>query len=395
MKKDGGGLLHFVTHQPSLVIAVCVGSGLAHIATSMMPFQVGALIDGSGISAGQAGLFALFEVGGLALGMILIGPWIDRVPVKALAIASALLCAAANVGLFAVRAFPIELLCGALAGLGFGCVFAATIASAAASDEPDRLYAIGNGGALLLIMAVMTTLPMGAAHFGAVGIFLGIAALALASSVFFFGFKRAIRSDRLRVAAWRIDGAPGLLFGWAAFSMGCGAVYAFSERIGKGLGLAPQSIGIVLSAGVFVGVLGTAVAAFFGGRINRRRALVGGMVGSGLSCLLLGFASNGVMFSAGVFAYWICTMFLYCYLPGSAARLDASGRVGTLGGGLDRLGYGTGAWIGGLLAEHAGYSVTGLVGFAGCALGLVVGFPSLIRALEERGSQPVAAAMEG
>jgi hypothetical protein len=35
-------------------------------------------------------------------------------------------------------------------------------------------------------------------------------------------------------------------------------------------------------------------------------------------------------------------MFLYCYLPGSAAQLDATGRVGTLGGGLDRLRYGTG-----------------------------------------------------
>ena len=43
MKKSGSGLLHFVAHQPSLVIAVCVGSGLAHVATSMMPFQVGAL----------------------------------------------------------------------------------------------------------------------------------------------------------------------------------------------------------------------------------------------------------------------------------------------------------------------------------------------------------------
>jgi predicted MFS family arabinose efflux permease len=56
---------------------------------------------------------------------------------------------------------------------------------------------------------------------------------------------------------------------------------------------------------------------------------------------------------------------------------------------------GTGAWIGGVLAEHAGYWVTGLLGFAGCALGLLVGFPSLIRALEERSSQPVAAAIEG
>jgi len=389
--KSGAGLRHFLFRQWPLVIAVCVGSGLSHAATSTMPFQVGALIDGSAISSGQAGLFALFEIGALALGMILIAPWIDRLPVKMLAVTSALLSASANIGLLAAHTFPMQLLLGTLAGLGFGCVFAATIAAAAASDEPDRLYAIGNGGSLLLIMTVMTSLPIAVARFGPFGIFVGIAVLALASCMFFLAFKRGIRSDELRVAAWRIPGAPGLLFSWAAFSTGTGALYAFSERIGKSIGLAPATIGIVLSAGLFVGVGGTVAAAFFGGRINRRRALVCGMAGSGLSCLLLGYAANLVLFAAGVFVYWICYMFLYCYLLGSAAQLDATGRVGTLGGGMERLGYGTGAWIGGVLAEHAGYSVTGVIGFAGCVLGLVVGFPSLFRALEKCAPHPVRA----
>ncbi len=392
MKTSNRGLLHLITHQWSLVVAVCVGSGLAHAGTSTMPFQVGALMDGSGISSGQAGLFGLFEVGALAAGMILIAPWIDRLPIKALAIGSALLTATANVGLFFVHAYTVQLLCGALAGLGFGYVFAATIAAAAASEEADRLYAIGNGGALLLVMTVMATLPLGAASFGALGIFLGIAALALISSVFFFGFKRSAQTGRRRVAAWRIQGVPGLLFSWAAFSTGTGALYAFSERIGKSIHLASETIGVVLSAGVLAGVLGTAVAAFFGGRINRRRALVCGMLGSGLSCLLLGYATNLPLFTAGVFIYWICYMFLYSYLLGSAAQLDDSGRVGALGGGMERLGYGTGAWIGGVLAEHAGYSVTGALGFAGCVLGLAVGFPSLFRALDRQRPQLAVAA---
>ncbi len=60
-----------------------------------------------------------------------------------------------------------------------------------------------------------------------------------------------------------------------------------------------------------------------------------------------------------------------------------------MGGGMERLGYGTGAWIGGVLAEHAGYSVTGVLGFAGCALGLAVGFPSLFRALEKSPPHPL------
>lgn len=348
-----------------------------------MPFQVGALIDGTGISARQAGLFGLAEVGALAVGMLLIGQWIDRVPIRTLAVVSALLAASANVALFLVRAFPVQLLCAAVAGSCFGFVFAATIAAAASSDEPDRLYAIGNGGSLLLIMGTLTALPMVAARLGIFGIFAGIAALAVISCLFLTGLRRGACTERHRVAAWRIRGVPGLLFSWASFSTGTGALYAFSERIGKSINLTAETIGVVLSGGLLVGVVGTLAAAYVAGRINRRRALGCGMLGSGLSCLLLGYASNLLLFTLGVSLYWMCYMFLYSYLLGSAALLDATGRVGTIG---------AGAYIGGLLAEHAGYSVTGILGFSGCVLGYLIGFPSLLRALDGRGAPFVAEA---
>ncbi len=339
MPNSTEGILDFLRRHWFWVLATCVGSGLAHIGTSTMPFQVGALMDGTGRSSGQAGLFGFVEVGALAVGMIVIAPWIDRVHPTVTGIGSAALAGFANLGLFSLHSFLAQLLCGGLAGLGFGFVFAATIAGAAAADEPDRLYAIGNGGALLLIMGIISALPLTAGRFGPLGIFVGVAGLSFACSIFFFGFRRGRRAAVGDLAAWRVPGAPGLLFGWAAFSMGTGALYAFSERIGRGLHLIPEVIGMVLSAGVFVGVAGTAAAAFFGGRINRRHALLGGMFGSGLSCLLLGYASNLSLFTAGVFAYWVSYMFLYSYLLGTAARLDGTGRVGTLGGGLERLGY--------------------------------------------------------
>ena len=130
---------------------------------------------------------------------------------------------------------------------------------------------------------------------------------------------------------------------------------------------------------------GTGAAAVASGRLNRKLALTGGMLVSALSCLLLGYAANLLMFCAGVFSYWVSYMFLYCYLLGTAAKLDVSGRLGTLGGGLERMAYGSGAWIGGILAEHVGYSVTGTLGFVGCLLGIGIGFPSLFRALGSGG----------
>jgi predicted MFS family arabinose efflux permease len=384
MPRTTEGLLRFLRHNSLWVLAVCVGSGIAHIGTSTMPFQVGALMDGTGLAPSQAGLFGFVEVGSLAGGMILIAPWIDRIHPTLIGFVSAALAGIANLGLYLIHGFSFELACGALSGLGFGFIFAATIAGAAAADDPDRLYAIGNGGALLLIVGIMAIVPLIARLFGPLGIFVSIAALAIVGSVFFVGFRRGRASAAGRPAAWRVPGAAGLLCSWASFSLGTGALYAFSERIAKGLHIAPDAIGYVLSTGVLVGLAGTFAAALFSTRLNRRVALIGGMVGTSLSCLLLGYAMNLPMFTAGVFTYWISYMFLYSYLLGTAALLDDSGRIGTFGGGLERLGYGSGAWIGGILAEHHGYSVTGLLGFAGCLIGMAAGFPSLFKAIERR-----------
>jgi predicted MFS family arabinose efflux permease len=120
-----------------------------------------------------------------------------------------------------------------------------------------------------------------------------------------------------------------------------------------------------------------------GRRLHRPSALTIGMCGSGLSCLLLGYATSLPSFAAGVFAYWVFTMFLYSYLLGTAAVLDATGRVGTLAGGVERLGYAAGAGIGGFVAQHTAYSATGLLGFLACATGLALGFPSLFRSLRK------------
>jgi predicted MFS family arabinose efflux permease len=144
---------------------------------------------------------------------------------------------------------------------------------------------------------------------------------------------------------------------------------------------------------VFIGVLGTALAAISAERINRRAALIAGLAGSGLSCLLIGYATNLPLYAGGIFLFWICTMFLYCYLLGSAALLDPTGRLGTLGSGTERLGYAVGAWLGGVLAEYLSFRATGLFGCSVCFIGLIAGYPSLFRAIEQRSRQPIVGSL--
>ena len=99
------------------IVAVCVGCGLAHIGTSTMPFQIGALVDGAHRSASEAGLFGFVQVGALAAGMILISPWVDRIAPRRIAVGSCFLAAAANLGLYLIRPLSLQLVFAALAGL--------------------------------------------------------------------------------------------------------------------------------------------------------------------------------------------------------------------------------------------------------------------------------------
>jgi hypothetical protein len=229
--------------QLTLIVAVCGGAGLAHIGTSAMPFQIGALMDGAHRTAAQAGAFGFAEIGALALSMILVSARADLLPTRSLALIGGLTAILANIGLFVVGSFPLQLLFGICAGFGYGTIFSATVTAAAATEVPDRMYAIGNGGALLLIVAFMTAIPFGNSRLGAQGVFGSLAILVAVCSPLLLGLRRAELPIVTRLSAWRTPGAAGLLFAWMTASLGTTALYAFSERIGKSILIARRQPG--------------------------------------------------------------------------------------------------------------------------------------------------------
>jgi predicted MFS family arabinose efflux permease len=394
LRTSQSNFLQFVARHWSLLLAMSFGSALAHIATTGMPLQVGALMDGTARTPSQAGLFAFIEVASLSFGMILISLLVARIKPLRVAIAGALLAALADLSLFVARGFPLQLVLGGFAGLGFGLAYSATIAAGASNEDADRAYAIGFGGSLPLVVLIMTILPFTSARLGFLGVFACMSGFALLCTPIFRGFKgaaiqRQAQPQPVQSAVWRTPGAAGLLFSWAAFSTGTAVAYVFAERVAKNIQLIPTDIGLVLSSGVFMGVFGTGLAAAFSQRLNRRVALVSGLAGSALSCFLIGHATTLGSFATGIYLFWIFTMFLYCFLLGTAAVLDKSGRLGTLGSGTERLGYAIGAWIGGLLAQHVSYASTGTFGCAVCLAGIILGYPTLFRALAQR--SPLAA----
>ena len=86
-------------------------------------------------------------------------------------------------------------------------------------------------------------------------------------------------------------------------------------------------------------------------------------------------------YSAGVLLYWIFYMYLYAYLLGTSAALDPSGRMGTAGGGCERLAFAVGAPIGGLIVDHASYGMLGLLAAVLCILAIPLCLAKLAAAL--------------
>lgn len=369
----------------ALIIAVTAGFTIAHIPGTTIPLQIGALIDGAHRTAAEAGFLGFCELGSLAIAMILISPRVDRIVPWGLAMFGAVLAGLGNLILLSAHGLPVQILGAASVGAGCGITFAATITGGAATPNPDRCYAIGTGLALVALLGIMMGLPLAAARFGSSGVFPALAAAMMLSLPFLVGLRSGTRLPGVKLSAWRTPGAPSLLFVSAAYAIGAGATYAFSERLGRAIALPPLQMGQVLSIGPVLGLLGSVAAAFVNGRVRRSYAFAGSLAGCAFACLLLSFSTSLAAFTAGIWLFWFTNIFFYVYMLGTAAVLDPSGRLATLTGGIERLSYGAGAWLGGTIVEHAGYSAGGLIGFVGCSLGVVLGAPFVFRAVRLRG----------
>lgn len=370
------------TDSLALIAAVVIGNGVAHIGTSTMPFQVGALMD-MGLNGREAGLFGFFQIGALALSMILLAPFIHRARSVTVAMAGAVLTIGAHVMMYVMPgSFMLLLLFAALAGTGYGLVFAATITGGSTAANPDRVYAIGNGGAVAYVVALMFIMPMASIYLGTMGAFLAVAIAILVTMPVMLAFKARANLPTMDAGSLlRQPAVLALMLMWAGYSLGTGALWSFAERIAKGLAIAPETTATILSLSALCGILGTGVAAWFGGRSPRILSMAIGLVGTGISCLMLGFATGAVMFALGVLTYWIFYMYQYSVFLGVAASIDPSGRAGTLGGGCERFAFAIGAPIGGIVTDLGSYSMLGILGFLSCVLTIPLCMPLVARRL--------------
>jgi predicted MFS family arabinose efflux permease len=342
----------------------------------MVPFQLGALMDGLKLSAGLSSILGTAELAAMSLTSILIVPAMQKIGLRRLALIGIALAVAGEITTSAVSNLWILGAARVTTGIGSGAVLAATTTSVARAVNPDRVMGLGLTLANALFFVLFLVTPDVVSKLGYQGLFLILAACLALAGLPSRGLpqspsaghespsgnsRRSSALDWTRVASL----ACGLIF----LNAGLGAMWSFAERIGRGIGLEAAQIGTVLSACPIAMSAGSATAGLMGNRFGHRWPLLIGSLICGLACYRTTVSTGLSGYAIGLLIFNFCYLLLGPFaLAGVPSTLDASGRLAAAANGLMWLAYSVGIAAGGLIADSASVRAIGTFALVGCTV---------------------------
>lgn len=402
--------MHPTTLRDRTLIAFMLSASLAStiggLPFNLLPVMLGSMADSFGLDARAAGLMGSVCFAGYLAGTLGAPLWMNRLNWRLLTVVST----AGTALFFALSAgvTSLPVLYGMWALIGFFASTMTCLGMRILSDLPNKVRAFGvrQGVELSVTALVLFALPpLVIAHFKYPG-----AALALAGVVALLGLSAlwvpqgpprplpstansepvaavaapaAAGHRALPAASWW---ALGLFF---LFLVGNIGLWAFLERIGTSLRVAPTEMGIVFAVLKLLGGVAAFSVAALGERLAPLRAalLVLLAIGAGLGLLASAGATGFAGFALGA---WVWEFAFTCgcvFQTAAIARSDPSGRAVTLVPGAFALSSMAGPGLAGQIA--AGGSFSGLLVFA-----LLSSLVPVLAALLRR-SQPALTAAEG
>lgn len=362
--------------------AIGAGTAAAHIGNNFTTYLVGGLIDAYGFSASAMGLFAMLETLAYGAAMLGVARWGGGGGVvggpRRLALASTVLVVLAQALSGLGGNLPLLLAGRLVTGFGFGLMNGAVNLAAGQTAHPARAISVGIACQTVLFAVVNIVLPEVSAHHGLAAMF---AALALLSAVLGLGamaLPGAARAGHAAMAARQPMTRAGwrLLFAMGLFAGGSLSIWPFMERAGHAIGLAATTFGRYQSLATIASALGNAALAVVITRLPRRALLAGGLVACAVSCALLTTASLAWVFAVALVVFNASWFIAYPMLLGLAYDEAPDGRLAVMMTATWLLAQSVGALAAGVLADATGsFAGVGLVGFAGCALALLLTLP--------------------
>ena len=318
----------------AFILSASLASTIGGLPFNVLPVMLGSLADSFKLDAQTTGLIGSICFAGYLVGTLGAPFWMNRVNWRVLTIVSAVGTAAS----FALssQVSTLELLFVVWALIGFFASTMTCLGMRILSDLPDKVRAFGTrqGVELSVTAAVLFALPpLIISEYKYPGAALSLAAVVAVLGLSAFWVPTGAQTNEeaspsaaatgayLPAAAWQ---SLGLFF---IFLVGNIGLWAFLERIGSSLQIAPAEMGIVFAVLKLLGGVAAFFTAAVGERVGPTRAAwwVVGAVGAGL--ILLQTASAFIGFALGA---WIWEFAFTCgcvFHAASIARSDTSGRA--------------------------------------------------------------------
>jgi predicted MFS family arabinose efflux permease len=353
----------------AFILSASLASTIGGLPFNVLPVMLGSLADSFKLDAQTTGLIGSICFAGYLVGTLGAPFWMNRVNWRVLTIVSAVGTAAS----FALSSLvsTLELLFVVWALIGFFASTMTCLGMRILSDLPDKVRAFGTrqGVELSVTAAVLFALPpLIISEYKYPGAALSLAAVVAVLGLSAFWVPTGAQTNEeaspgaaatgayLPAAAWQ---SLGLFF---IFLVGNIGLWAFLERIGSSLQIAPAEMGIVFAVLKLLGGVAAFFTAAVGERVGPTRAAwwVVGAVGAGL--ILLQTASAFIGFALGA---WIWEFAFTCgcvFHAASIARSDTSGRAVMLVPAVFALSSMAGPGLAGQIVANGNY--LGLLAFA-------------------------------
>ena len=355
-----------------LFCSLVAGVFLGELGSMMTPFQIGALMDGLNLGEAAAGMLGSAEIVTIGCCMLAVASGAIRMAPRQMALCGAVITGTGQLLTALTDILALLFILRVAVGLGSALCLSAAIITISSFKHPESTTGFVYAYVILLLALIMYLVPWLLPYGHHRALFSLFAVLTILGSLLLLNlparqiyqqqsFKVKGDSDIYRLIALFFAGEFLLL-------AGVGTVWAFLERIGLATGITLHDVGLYMSLGMLVSMLGSFVAGVVGVRFGRFLPLVGGAILTAAGSGLVAGSTDAVSYLIMLFLFLFMLSFVLPYVIGTAAMIDRSGRLATAALAVQIFSYGTGVVIGGFVVEHFSLGALSFIGFSGPVL---------------------------
>ena len=356
----------------ALFCSLVAGVFLGELGSMMMPFQIGALIDGLDLGEAAAGLLGSAETVTIGCCMLAVALGATRMPPRKMAVCGAVIAGSGQLLTVLTDIFSLILIFRIAVGLGSALCLSAALKTIASFKNPESLTGHVYAYVILILALIIYLVPWILSWGYHRTLFSLFAALTFLGMVLLFRLPTAQSRQpqifKSSTGKYLHRLIAVFLIGEFLFLSGVGTVWSFIERIGLSLEMTSYEVGLYLSLGMLVSVIGSFAAGFIGLRAGRILPLAGGTALTAAASGLIPVSTSVVSYLIVMFIFQFMLSFVLPYVIGTAASIDRSGRLATAAFAVQVFSYGSGSAIGGHVVEHFSLKSLGIIGFAGPVL---------------------------